>query len=240
MTIKENLAILLSYFQEQMAAVKGYLQPEMLREIGREDKWSAKDNMIHALVWANRRAEMLETIVRGEPWIDTDYGDFNDTNREIFEEHRDKIWDDVQVLVSSTYKRGLVFIDLASDEQLLQKKEGDDRPFWRIIADNFITHPMIHVWELLQKSGRTDTLIEIFGENFAEMLQKLDPSDHWQGLIEYNQACLFALSGELTKSINALEKALKLNPDLTEWSKQDADLEAIRALPAYQALYDQE
>ena len=34
-----------------------------------------------------------------------------------------------------------------------------------------------------------------------------------------------------------LAEALRLNPDLIEWSKQDSDLDSIRDDPAYQALY---
>jgi len=38
-------------------------------------------------------------------------------------------------------------------------------------------------------------------------------------------------------AIAQLGEALRLNPDLTEWSKQDPDFASIREEPAYRSLY---
>jgi tetratricopeptide (TPR) repeat protein len=220
-----------------MAAVPGYLTDEEFKEVGKEDDWSAKDNLFHALVWATRRLDMLKTISAGDSWIDVDYGDFEDANREIFKEYRDKSWEDMREMSSTTYQDGLAYLASIDESELQRKKDNDERPFWRIIADNFITHPMIHIWEILQDAGQTEDLIDIFGEKFTKMLRKLDSSDNWQGLIDYNYACILSLSGDYNKAIKSLKNSLELNPQLIEWSQQDPDLEPLRNLEDYQALY---
>ena len=238
MTQKKDLFELLTYVSEVMASIQGHLTPEMIVQSGDVDDWTAKDNMFHSLSWSNNRLDMLETIERGENWIDIDYGDFTDINREIYEEYKDKTWDDVQVMIGTTYRRGLSYLDRVNDKSLLEMKEGDERPFWRILTDNFVTHPMLHIWDLLQKSSRGEKLIEIFDEDFADRLRKLDASDDWLGTVDYNQACLYSLSGDHKKAITYLEKGLKLNPGLIEWSKQDSDLDPLRELPGYLEIYE--
>jgi hypothetical protein len=96
---------------------------------------------------------------------------------------------------------------------------------------------MIHIWEILQKSDRIDILIDMFGKEYTAMLRKLDSSDNWQGLVDYNFACLLSLSGDQLQALTTLKNALELNPELIEWSKEDPDLAALRGLDDYQALY---
>jgi hypothetical protein len=68
-------------------------------------------------------------------------------------------------------------------------------------------------------------------------LVDLDDSPEWQGTIRYNNACSFSLLGDKEKAILELGEALKLNPGLTDWSKQDPDFEPIREEAGYKALY---
>ena len=51
------------------------------------------------------------------------------------------------------------------------------------------------------------------------------PAPAWRGTIRYNLACHYALRGESAKAIATLAQALHSNPDLTEWSQQDSDLD---------------
>ena len=58
------------------------------------------------------------------------------------------------------------------------------------------------------------------------------------GRRSFNLACIYAVTGEINKSIQQLDKALKLNPELKEWAGQDSDLDSIREDPAYKVLID--
>jgi hypothetical protein len=44
--------------------------------------------------------------------------------------------------------------------------------------------------------------------------------------------------GDKQKAINELRQALRLRPDLTEWSQQDPDFEPIRDEAGYKAIYE--
>jgi len=68
------------------------------------------------------------------------------------------------------------------------------------------------------------------------LLAQLDDSPAWRGVTRYNLACHHALSGQHERAIGELRKTLQLNPDLTEWSKEDPDFASIRERPDYQAL----
>jgi len=238
MSLNEDLKKLLRYMEDQLAGFPDLLSPEQLDLTGKADAWSAKDNLFHSLEWADRRLEILETLERGESWDDIDYGDFDEANREIFEEHRYKSWEDLQAGIRNTYSGIAKYLDRISVDTLLSSLENEDRTFWRSIADNYVLHPMIHVWGYLVEIGYTDKLAPIFGEEFADLLLELDDSGNWQGLTQYNQACIYALTGKLEKSLTTLGKALKLNPGLKEWSQQDSDLAAIRDKPEYMKLYE--
>ena len=62
------------------------------------------------------------------------------------------------------------------------------------------------------------------------------PND--RGAALYNLACFYATTGQPDKALPLLPQALRLRPDLVEWSKQDSDLDVLRDLPAFKALYE--
>jgi hypothetical protein len=72
----------------------------------------------------------------------------------------------------------------------------------------------------------------------AETLMGIEESPGWQGVAVYNLACFYALSGQRDNAISGLQDALRLNPALTDWSKQDPDFDSIREDPAYLAIYE--
>jgi tetratricopeptide (TPR) repeat protein len=110
------------------------------------------------------------------------------------------------------------------------------RPLWRLIAGNSHTHPITHLAQYYAEHGRVAYANQIQAEA-ADLLAQLDDSPAWQGILSYNLACHYALVGEKEKAIAGLRRALGLNPELIEWSKQDSDLASLRQEAAYQALY---
>jgi tetratricopeptide (TPR) repeat protein len=112
------------------------------------------------------------------------------------------------------------------------------RPLWREVVGNIYTHPILHLSDWHIKRGNPTRAAEMYQEMTGQ-LTNLDGSAEWQGTIRYNNACSFSLLGDKEKAISELREALKLNPDLTEWSKQDPDFEPIRDEAGYKALYEQ-
>lgn len=237
MTINARLVNLVRYMQEQMASFPDQLPQKMLDKKGKADAWSAKDNLFHALVWAERRLEILETLEKGDEWEDIDYGDFEEVNKEIFLEYKEQSWNDAKDLAKSTYLGILAYLERVNEDVLMGVKGEEERTIWRSIVDNYISHPMIHLWEQLVQAGKIDTLTQMFGEEYFELLLAVDKSENFQGGVFYNRACLLALIGENEKAVEELEKALRMVPALVEWSTQDSDLDSLRELPSFQALY---
>ena len=238
MSLNKRLSELVLVMQDNLSGWYDWLSPADKEEIGEEKDWSVKDEVFHNMVWAGRRITILETLERGEPWTNIDYGDYEDENRTIFEEHKFKSWEEAQDFIKSTYKNVLDYIDRTSEEVLLTTPEGQEREIWHSIANSFVLHPMIHLWGYLVKKQDLDKLNEMFGESFAERLLSVNDSKVWQAGAHYNLACIYAVTGEINKSIQQLDKALKLNPELKEWAGQDSDLDSIREDPAYKVLID--
>ncbi len=51
--------------------------------------------------------------------------------------------------------------------------------------------------------------------------------------------CFFSLNDKADRAIELLREAFALNAGLLEWSQQDSDLDALRELPEYQALFEE-
>jgi len=66
----------------------------------------------------------------------------------------------------------------------------------------------------------------------------LDPASSWQGTVEYNLACFYALHNLPQAALDCLASAFAQNPDLIDWSKQDPDLDSLRSHPTFQALIE--
>ncbi len=68
-------------------------------------------------------------------------------------------------------------------------------------------------------------------------LDQLADTPSWLGALYYNAACISARAGAIDKAFGQLETALKLRPDLIEWSKKDPDLVNLRSDDRMQQLY---
>ena len=58
-------------------------------------------------------------------------------------------------------------------------------------------------------------------------------------IVHYNAACLYALAGEIEKSIDCLENCdLKVGSLNREWLMNDSDLDAVRDHPRFAQILD--
>jgi tetratricopeptide (TPR) repeat protein len=201
------------------------------------ERWSAKDLMAHVATWKEWEAHNLELVARGEipPRVD----DFDQVNAETFERNRHRPWSEVLVLSQRAQGSLVERLNALSEADLMSAENfpwQEGRPLWRLIVGNCYTHPISHLAQYYVEHGRVAYASQIQTEA-ADLLAQLDDSPSWQGIVRYNLACHYAVVGEGEKAISGLSQALRLNPELTEWSKQDPDLASIRREPAYQALY---
>jgi len=203
---------------------------------GTFEHWTAKDNVAHNSYWRKRHAEDVLEVLAGKSPVEVDDDDINE---EVYAQYKDQSWDEVDTLLDASLEcMGEALAKVSEDD--LQSDDfypWEHRPLWRELVGNMYTHPIMHISEWHIKKGNTTRAAEMYQEMTGQLVS-LDDSPDWQGTIRYNNACSFSLLGNKQTAISELREALKLNPGLTEWSKQDPDFEPIRGEAGYKALYE--
>ncbi len=204
---------------------------------GTFEHWARKDVVAHLETWNSRLAESIRKALRGESLQHND--DFNAENVIIYEMHHSKTWQQAFDFAAQGRRSLIEAVDELDAERLestsiLPWQEG--QPIWmRIISEGY-NHPVIHVAEYYRWLGDSQKYANLV-ERLAVDTAGLDDSPTWRGNSLYNQACVHALNGEKAKAIAELGEALRLRPQLREWSLEDADLESLRSEAGYKALY---
>ena len=225
---------------------KGYqVEKEFLATLSDEERsaqgtfenWTAKDSIAHNAYWRKHHAEDVLAVLAGNT---PTHVEDDQLNEEVYSRYKDQSWEEVDTLIDDGLERMGEAIASLSEEDLQRHdfypwEQG--RPLWREIVGNIYTHPIINLSEWHIKRGNPARAAEMYQE-MTSQLTGLDDSPDWQGTIRYNNACSFSLLGDKKTAIDELREALKLNPGLTEWSRQDPDFEPIRGEAGYQALYE--
>jgi tetratricopeptide (TPR) repeat protein len=236
-TMKRELTELLQKGYQVEQEFIAALSDEERNAGGSFEHWTAKDSLAHNAYWRKHHAEDVLAVLAGKT---PTHVDDDQINPQVYSQYKDQSWEAIDALVDTGMKRMGEAIALISEEDL----QRDDfypweqgRPLWREIVTNIYTHPVIHLSEWHIKRGYPARAAEMYQE-MTSQLTGLDDSRDWQGTIRYNNACSFSLLGDKETAINELREALKLNPGLTEWSRQDPDFEPIRGEAGYKALYE--
>lgn len=238
MELKSKLIELIEHASKEEQALFARLSEDERAVRGEPDRWSPKDTIAHLAAWKTRLAENLAVAARGETPVRVE--DFEAVNARDFELNRDRSWSEILNEAAEASRQLVEQVENRSEAELrgtdtLPWEEG--RPLWRVIAGNACTHVMaIHLGPALVECGEKEYAKQL-QEDAAKLLLELDESQSWQGVVRYNLACHYALAGETETAIERLREALELNPELTEWSKEDSDLASLREEPGYKALY---
>ncbi len=209
---------------------------------GEPDQWGAKDILAHIGEWQLQNAAKMAGTRRIDPDVSGAQGKEDDENALIFQNYRAAAWDEVISLLESAHTRLLDLTRSISEEDLNQSDRFprwmEGRPLWRGIVSDVYQHVMAHLNPELIRLGALDH-VRNWQEQQMNILPELDASDEWQGTCLYNNACTWALLGEPQKALDLLEKALRLRPELADWSKQDSDLASLHSTPEFEALLGQ-
>ena len=234
--MKRELTELLQKGHQVEKEFIGTLSDEDCNADGTFEHWTAKDSIAHNAYWRKHHAEDVLAVLAGKTPTHIE----DQINDEVYSRYKDQSWEDVHTLVDTGMKRMGEAIASISEEDLQRDnfypwEQGV--PLWREIVGNIYMHPIIHLSEWHIKRGYPARAAEMYQE-MTRQLTSLNDSPEWQGTIRYNNACSFSLLGDKETAINELREALKLNPGLTEWSRQDPDFEPIRGEAEYKALYE--
>jgi tetratricopeptide (TPR) repeat protein len=207
--------------------------------IGTADHWSVKDVVLHIAFWKKRQAERLAAAARGETPVELEH--FEQINARVFEEWRERPWQavlDESERAFDTLAAEVRAFDPAALVDPHRYEWQNGRPLLSSVVGNGYWHPESHIAQCYVDRGdlpRATRLQEELTEQLGRHGDQLVP----RGEALYNLACFYATSGQADRALALLPEALRLLPDVVEWSKEDPDLISLHGLPAYQALYEE-
>ena len=236
---KSQLIELLDYAYQIEQDLIASMSEQERDAAGEPDHWAAKDELAHLAHWYLRLPRQIEAAKRGEE-PQRSQADFNQTNAQIFEKYRHYSFAEIVDVCEQSQKAMLECLHNLTEEDLTSTELlswQDGRPLWRLVVGNGFMHTIQHLAHIYNERGQAQTALAI-QIKASELLAGLLDSPEWKGLLTYNLACQYSLSGERERAIALLREGLALNPGLTEWSKEDPDFDPIRAEPAYKAIYE--
>ena len=237
---KATLLALIEQAYEQERALVAALTAEERAQPGTYEHWSAKDLIAHNAAWVGRLADDLLAAAEGRPTTRSeDWDGFEHENERIFEAYRTHTWDELLEFAGQVHGALVERVSELSEEALASTdalpRQGE-RPLWRLIAGTAGIHPVSHCSGYYGSSGDQTRAGAVLGD-VTRAMASLDDSPGWQGTVHYNLACHHSLLGRKVEAIEELRRALGLNRELIEWSKEDPDLESIRGEPACERIY---
>ena len=200
---------------------------------GADGRWTAKDHVAHLSAWREHAARVLDATLRGEEELE-DF-DIDTQNARIHATFRDQSARDVLAAAQASYDQLLAAIDATTETVLQRDRKGRAGPVWRVVPGNGHSHVGQHVSQWQLEHGD-----ETAAEQTAQWVHGLDllfTDAHSQAVADYNLACFYARAGRAREAIPLLRASLeKGDASLTEWAREDADLEGIRDRPEVAAL----
>jgi hypothetical protein len=210
------------------------LDPATRNAGGTWENWSVKDELAHISAWQLNALARIAALMHQEPL--PDFSDYHAINRRIYDTNRDRTLAEIAAEGDRAYAEYRALITATAEDDLTRPVHFSEKETSTLAAQligNCLEHPALHYADYYRRHGDLPRALQVYDASVAAVA---DWPDQY-ALARYNQACFYALNGQAAQAITVLGEALRLRPDLVEWSQQDTDLETLRQLEAYQALY---
>lgn len=211
----------------------GFFDADARAAVGTAEVWAPKDHFVHVAVWQEYQARRLEAATTGIPPVQPAGND------EVFLEHRNDRWEDIWADAMRALDDNAAAIARASDEDLTDPNRfpwSNGRSFVSTAISNIYLHPIEHLVQMHEERADLASAEQVQLESVATISSLFGKSEEYANAV-YNLGCFYAKRGRSTDAIAQVREALAVNPKLTDWSREDADLASLRELPEYQALY---
>lgn len=242
-SIKSLVLELLREAREQEQTTTANLSAAEREATGTWEQWSAKDTISQIAFWKRLQTGKLRTALRGEPlpvWNTSEIVD--PLNREHYAQWQQRPWDAIAAESEGAYD------ELAAQVRAMTEAElSEDRPdggtLWPETLGNGIWYPYTELIRLARRRGDAAGEARIVAARIAgnervlATLRASGAGDFPVANHVYNLACYCALAGKSERAIALLGEAFKLRHGLMTLGLQDSDLDSLRGLPAFQALY---
>lgn len=232
MAHKTDLIAALRFANQETQAFAAGLNDVDRSTSGTADHWAARDVLAHIGTGDGEIAATIIAVRKGEALPS------GITNEECYLRYKDQPWSEIELLVRSANTLVMEQVQALSEAELNAPVELlNGRSLWRVIAGSSFLHKLIHLAQALIERGERERALQL-NEQAIQLGLQVDDKPDWQGLFLYNTGCYLALLGEKTKALESLEKGMRLNPQLIEYSKQDPDLVSLHGNTDFLSLLD--
>ncbi len=235
--VKARLTALLQEGLEAETAFAAGLSASERTAAGSYEDWSPRDLLAHTTAWKRHLIGSLQSALKGEaPPAEED---FEAANRRTYAAHREMSLEEVLAEDEKAVNLLLGLLGQFSEEDLTSPERyawRKGRPLYPVILSQVYSHPLTHLVDYAHQHSKADLANRIL-EQIIAATTGFENSTEAPGSAVYNLACVFAAVDRPQKAIEALAKALRLNPDLRAWSLEDPDLAPLHGHPDYEALY---
>jgi tetratricopeptide (TPR) repeat protein len=232
MAQKTDLIAALQFASQETLGFVAQLSEVDRSTSGSVEHWAARDVLAHLGTGDREISETIAAVRKGEnppPGI---------TNDECYLRYKDQPWSAIESLVRSADALLMEQVQALDEVELNAPVEAiNGRPLWRLIAGTSFLHKLIHLNQALIERGERERAIQL-NEQTIQLGLRVDDKPDWQGLFLYNTGCYLALMGEKRQALESLEKGMRLNPQLIEYSKQDSDLVSLHGDADFLSLLD--
>jgi tetratricopeptide (TPR) repeat protein len=211
------------------------LSPEDRSARGELHAWTPKDHVAHNNFWREDAARRLQAALDGSVPEDTESQTLL-VNDRVFQEQRETPWDDVVKETARLRADTAKLIERLSADDLSQR----DRYAWQqgdslegLIFVNWYDHPAEHWADVYLSRKELDRALQIRQAVAATVAELFPDNPKLYSYMTYKLGGMYARNRRLEEAVRAISEALKANPALVEWISEDADLEPLRALPAF-------
>jgi hypothetical protein len=237
-TIKPQLLELVDAARATKQAFIDGLSDAQRDEVAPPGEWAARDHVAHVTFWEDRYVLRLVARLRGEA-PPPSLGEDDEVNARVLADQHARAWPDLEAEAARVYAALLATIQEGSEALLTGADDPPavgTRPVWAGIADSVYDHSAMHYADYYRAHGDLPRATQV-REGVVATLARLFPGSAAYSNGLYNLGCFYALTGQPDKAIPAIGESLALAPHLTDWSTKDSDLDSLRDLPAFQALY---
>jgi hypothetical protein len=219
----DDLIDLLTLTRDAERDVFGALDAGVRDRPIRDGDWSPKDHQAHLTAWKGRQADRI-AAARTQGALPDWVGETDEINARLQAARADWSWQ--AVVDEADAEHGRLVEELrGADPQLVRTGE-------RLLEGTYgngAFHAQEHfIWLLAAGTGIDEDRVFAFVEAVERHIRTADLPDRDRGTALYNAACFHALAGKLDAARQLLPDAFALRPDLLDFARQDADLEALR------------
>lgn len=236
MATKDQLIAIIESALAEFRNLHTLFSPEALESRGTLKTWAMRDDVIHCAYYIQQFADRL-AWPRDHAKVDgSDYLKVNDN---VWQAHQNEDWRESLDMLERACQAVIQALQPFSEAELNDGKTFtwmDGQSVALYVPGLIYVHGMMHIQYAFMREGMTDVAIESADKAY-QMVEKLDSSETGRGRNLYNKACSYALAGRSSQAIAMVKEAVKLAPNLLEWSKGDSDLDSLHEDPDFKAIY---